>query len=86
MKTNLNVRIAQLSAGVPQWKVAKWCNVGESTFSRWMREEMPEEQQKAIIQIIQAGDDIEKRLEGRRKLEAITRPHQYKFGNYKFET
>ena len=40
-----------------QWDVAKLLEVSESTFYRMMRDELPEDEQKRIVALIEGGGD-----------------------------
>ena len=51
---NQEIRTAIKAAGLRQWQVAKACGVVESTFIRWMRDELTDERRKAIFEAIEA--------------------------------
>lgn len=53
LATNKEIRTAAFSEGVRLWQVAQKLGVTDSTFSRWLRRELPEEQKKEILAIIQ---------------------------------
>ena len=54
MATNKEIRTAAFSEGVRLWQVAQELGVTDSTFSRWLRQELPAEKQREIIEIIHA--------------------------------
>lgn len=41
--------------GMCQWELAKMMNIGESTLTRHLREELPEEEKKRILDILEKG-------------------------------
>lgn len=49
---NERIRKELKSNGMFLWQVAKVLGVSESTLIRWMREELPENKQKEILNII----------------------------------
>lgn len=49
---NKKIRQEAESKGVYLWEIAERLGVTDSTFSRKLRRELPEEEQTAIIQII----------------------------------
>jgi hypothetical protein len=51
-KQNLEIRKATKDAGLKLWQVAKEYGMTESSFSRILRDELPEEIQAAILEII----------------------------------
>lgn len=53
---NKSVRMAMLEHGVPQWKLAKMLGVSENTVWRRLREELPEEEQRRLVKIIEGGE------------------------------
>lgn len=50
---NAQIRTAAKEAGVKLWEVAEYCGVTDSTFSRQMRRELPEDKQRQILQAIE---------------------------------
>ena len=52
MKNKL-VKFALLEAGMKQWELAELLGMSESALSRRLRDELPEEEQKRIIAIIE---------------------------------
>lgn len=50
---NIKIRQALLSAGLKNYELAEMLGVSEWTLSRRMRKEMPEDEQKRIIELIQ---------------------------------
>lgn len=55
MKTRVNDLIykAKEKAGLKQWQVAELAGYREEQFSRLLRHELPEEEQKRIVQLIE---------------------------------
>ena len=53
---NKLVRLAMMEHGVPQWKLAKMLGVSENTIWRKLREELPEEEQKKLVKLIEGGE------------------------------
>lgn len=51
-KPNQRIREALKEAGLYQWELAKIMGIGETTISRYLRVEMPEEEQDKIIELI----------------------------------
>ena len=47
------IREAAKKAGVKLWEVAECCGIGDSTFSRQLRRELPSDRQKEILEMIQ---------------------------------
>ena len=52
MTKNRDIRIEIAVAGLKQWQVAKALGVAEATFSRKLREELPEEEKAKIVAVI----------------------------------
>ena len=52
---NISIRVAMMTHGLTQWDVAKSLGVSESTFYRMMRDELPEDEQKRIVSLIEEG-------------------------------
>ena len=50
---NAQIRTAAKEAGVKLWEVAEYCGVTDSTFSRQMRRELPEDKQRQILKAIE---------------------------------
>jgi len=48
----MKIRIATKAAGLKLWQVAKAYGMTESSFSRILREELPEDIQSALLDII----------------------------------
>ena len=60
---NVLIRVAMAQYGLTQWDVAKKLGVSESTFYRMFRDDLPEEEQKRIVSIIEEGgssDDVKR--------------------------
>ena len=53
MERNEKVRKAIREAGLKQWQVAYLLKIHESDFSRKLRYELPEDEQKRIIEVVQ---------------------------------
>ena len=51
-KANQRIREALKEAGLRQWELAKLMGMGETTIVRYLREELPEEEQDKIIDLI----------------------------------
>ena len=49
---NQDIREKIKAAGLKQWQVAKKMGVAESTFIRWLRDELSADQREAIIRAI----------------------------------
>lgn len=59
---NETIRKSAKTAGVPLWKVAHKLNISEPTMTRKLRLELPEDEQRRIISIIDeiaAGKEAE---------------------------
>ena len=56
-KCNISIRVAMMNHDLTQWDVAKLLEVSESTFYRMMRDELPEDEQKRIVALIEGGGD-----------------------------
>lgn len=54
---NQDIKATIKAAGLKQWQVAKKCGVYESTFCRWLRDELSEERRRLILKAI---DDLKK--------------------------
>lgn len=50
--TNKSIRIALLTNDLKQWELAKLLGMHEAALSRKLRFELPQEEQKRIIEII----------------------------------
>ena len=49
---NEKIRKAARVAGVPLWKIAQYVGVSEPTLTRWLRTQLSEEREKAIMEAI----------------------------------
>jgi len=49
---NKKIRIAMMESGIRQWELAKLLGISESTLTRKLREELPDEEQDKIVEII----------------------------------
>ena len=60
MTKNRDIRIEIAVAGLKQWQVAKALGIAEATFSRKLREELPEEEKaKILVAIKSIGEETE---------------------------
>lgn len=60
MTKNRDIRIEIAVAGLKQWQVAKALGIAEATFSRKLREELPEEEKVKILAAIKSiGEEAE---------------------------
>lgn len=50
---NQEIKATIKAAGLKQWQVAKRCGVYESTFVRWLRDELTEERRSMILKAIE---------------------------------
>ena len=57
MKANMKIREKARSSGVRLWQIADALGMQESFFSKKLRKELPEDEQKRILNII---DDLAK--------------------------
>jgi len=51
-KANQRIRKALKESGFCQWELALFLGMGETTLSRYLRQELPEEEQDKIIDLI----------------------------------
>lgn len=51
--TNLEIKELMARKRLRQYEVAKAVGVSEFTFSRWLREELPDEKKKSILETIE---------------------------------
>lgn len=49
---NKKVRIAMMEADIRQWELAKLMDISESSLTRKLREELPDEEQDEIVALI----------------------------------
>ena len=49
---NSEIKMAIKNSGMKQWQVAKACKVAESTFVRWLRDELSEDRKAMILSAI----------------------------------
>ena len=54
MKANMKIRKKARSSGVRLWQIADTLGMQESFFSKKLRKELPEDEQKRILNIIDA--------------------------------
>lgn len=57
LKTNEKIRTALKERKMHQWELAERLGVSEPTFTRWMRHELPEEEQDRIVSVIREEDN-----------------------------
>lgn len=50
---NADIRYKSFELGVPHWRIAKRLGIDASTFSRKLREELPEDEKQRIIRVIE---------------------------------
>ena len=50
---NVEIRVACISHGIKQWELAKELGISESHFSRKLRYELPPEEKKRILSVIE---------------------------------
>ena len=58
-KKNIAIHVALAEKGMCQYELAHLLGCSESRVSNMMREELPEEKQKEIIEMIKKGTDNE---------------------------
>ena len=51
---NIDIRLAITNKRLRNYEVAAACGVSEFTFSRWLREELPQEKKKHILNVIES--------------------------------
>lgn len=51
---NIDIRLAIVNKRLKNYEVAAACGVSEFTFSRWLREELPQEKKKRILDVIES--------------------------------
>lgn len=51
---NIDIRLAITNKRLKNYEVAAACGVSEFTFSRWLREELPQEKKKRILDVIES--------------------------------
>jgi hypothetical protein len=56
-KCNLDIRQHIKNEGLPFWAVADRLGIADTTFSKWLRKELPEEKKQEILKVI---DEIKK--------------------------
>ena len=56
-KTNIDIRNKMRDEGIPQYEIARRCGVDEGTLCRWLRYELPadDERRQKIIAAIKEG-------------------------------
>ena len=50
---NTDIKLKALGSGVPLWKIADRLGIADTSFSRKLRKELPEEEKKRIFEIIE---------------------------------
>lgn len=64
-QANKDVRLAAASAGICLWEIAEALGVTDSTFSRKLRRELPENEKEAVFRAIERMRECRaKRAEG----------------------
>ena len=58
-RNNVKIRLKMFEAGMKQWHVARLLGMSESTFSRKLRDELPEEEQDRIIALIEKQEETD---------------------------
>lgn len=51
---NIDIRLAIANKRLRNYEVAAACGVSEFTFSRWLRQELPQEKKKRILDVIES--------------------------------
>lgn len=51
---NIDIRLAITNKRLRNYEVAAACGVSEFTFSRWLRQELPQEKKKHILNVIES--------------------------------
>lgn len=59
---NIPIRTAAKTAGVFYWQIADALGMSEATFTRYLRHDLPEQEQARIIRII---EEISSKQEGK---------------------
>ena len=49
---NKEIKIAMIEKGLKQWQVAEALGIHESVFSRMLRNELPEDEKKTVLEAI----------------------------------
>lgn len=52
-KCNLDIRQQIKNAGLPLWLVASQIGIADTTFSKWLRKELPDTTKKEILKAIE---------------------------------
>lgn len=52
-KNNIELRTAMTANGIPAWKLATLDHVSENTMYRRLREELPEDEKKRLLDLIE---------------------------------
>jgi transposase-like protein len=50
-KCNLDIRQQIKEAGLPLWAVADRLGIADTTFSKWLRKELPKEKKQEILAV-----------------------------------
>jgi hypothetical protein len=51
-RENEEIRLLIKKSGLSQWMVADKLNIGEATFTRWLRKELSEERRQIVVNAI----------------------------------
>lgn len=52
---NMDIRTAIMQKGLKNYQVAMLMGVSETTFSKWLRNELPAEKKKEVLEAIKAS-------------------------------
>ena len=52
LQNNVEIRTEIQKRGLRYWQVADLLGIGETTLSRWLRKELPEEKKNLILEVI----------------------------------
>ena len=56
---NIRIRVAMTQKNMKQWQLAEKLEISEASVSRLLRHELPEAEQKRIIELIEGSTDHE---------------------------
>jgi hypothetical protein len=51
--TNKDIRVTIAASGFPKWKIAQVIGIADTTFSKWLRRELPSERKALITAAVQ---------------------------------
>jgi hypothetical protein len=52
-KCNLDIRQQIKDSGLPLWAVADHLGIADTTFSKWLRKELPDQKKQEIVKAIE---------------------------------